>query len=72
LHRASIATKGRSLVIFEKVFTESELNTQTVHQYFLDKLEGLLPKTCEPILLSDAIYRLPWFKAVEDKGWSPC
>jgi hypothetical protein len=69
LHRASIAIKGRSLVIYEKVFTESELNTQTAHQYFLDKLEGLLPKTCKPIILSDAIYRSPWFKAVEDKGW---
>lgn len=69
LHRASIAIKGRSLVIYEKVFTEKELNTQAAHQYFLDKLEDLLPKTCKPIILSDAIYRSPWFKAVEKKGW---
>ena len=69
LHRASIAIKGRSLVIYEKVFTESKLNTQTAHQYFLDKLESLLPKSCTPIILSDAIYRSPWFKSVEDKGW---
>ena len=45
------------------------IDTQTAHQYFLDKLEGLLPKTCKPIILSDAIYRSPWFKAVEEKGW---
>jgi hypothetical protein len=67
--RASIPMKGRSLTLYEKIYPESELNTNKAHQEFLDALENILPEGCEPIIVSDAIYRSPWFKIVEEKGW---
>ena len=67
--RASIPMKGRSLTLYEKIYPESELNTNKAHQEFLDTLESILPEACEPIIVSDAIYRSPWFKIVEEKNW---
>ena len=67
--RASIPMKGRSLTLYEKIHPESELNTNKAHQDFLDTLERILPQDCKPIVVSDAIYRSPWFKMVEEKKW---
>lgn len=67
--RASIPMGGRALTLYEKTHLESELNTGKAHQQFLDDLEQCLPKGCHPIIVSDAIFRVPWFKAVEKKGW---
>lgn len=67
--RASIPMKGRSLTLYEKIYPESELNTNKAHQEFLDALENILPKECKPIIVSDAIYRSPWFKLVDEKKW---
>ena len=67
--RASIPMKGRSLTLYEKIYPESELNTNKAHQEFLDTLESILPEECKPIIVSDAIYRSPWFKIVEEKSW---
>lgn len=69
LLRASIPMHGRSLTLYEKVFDESELNTQTAHQNFINELDSILPDGCEPIIVSDAIYRSPWFKLIEEKDW---
>ena len=67
--RASIPMGGRALTLYEKVHSESELNTAKAHQLFLDALAQCLPDACQPIIISDAIFRIPWFKAVEKKGW---
>ena len=67
--RASIPMGGRALTLYEKAYPESELNTEAHHQHLLDHLEKCLPAGCQPIILSDAIFRAPWFKAIENKGW---
>ena len=67
--RASIPMGGRALPVYEKVYNESELNTNKAHQTFLDELERCLPENCQPIIISDAIFRVPWFKSVGKKGW---
>ena len=69
LLRASIPMGGRSLTLYEKTFPESELNTHKAHKDFLDELEMILPDGCQPIIITDAIYRSPWFCAVEAKNW---
>lgn len=33
------------------------------------KLKSLLPPSCKPIIVSDAGFRVPWFKWVEALGW---
>jgi hypothetical protein len=67
--RASIPMGGRALTLYEKVYPESELNSEAAHQHLLDHLEKCLPTDCQPIIVSDAIFRTPWFKAIENKGW---
>jgi hypothetical protein len=69
LLRASIPMTGRTLTLVEKVYPESQLNSEHAHQALLDELEQCLPTDCQPIILSDAIFRTPWFKAIEAKGW---
>lgn len=67
--RASIPMGGRALTLYEKVYPESKLNTEAAHQALLDALEKCLPVDCQPIILSDAIFKTPWFEAVEQKNW---
>lgn len=69
LLRVSIPMGGRALTIYEKTYEESELNTAKAHQALLDSIEYCLPEGCRPIILADAIFKTPWFKAIEDKGW---
>lgn len=67
--RASIPMGGRALTLYEKVYKESELNTKKAHDEFLDALESCLPFDTQPIILSDAIFKTPWFESIERKGW---
>jgi len=69
LHRISIPMGGRTLTIYEECFEETKLNNTQVHNSFLDDLEGILPEGCQPIILSDALYKTPWFEAIDKKGW---
>jgi len=69
LLRVSIPMGGRSLTIYEECFKEKQLNSTQVHDTFLDELDKILPEGCKPIILSDAIFKTPWFKTIEEKGW---
>jgi DDE family transposase len=69
LHRISIPMGGRTLTVYEECFEEKKLNNTQVHNVFLDELEALLPEGCEPIILSDAIYKTQWFEKIESKNW---
>lgn len=69
LLRIAIPMGGRSLTIYESCFKEHELNKTSVHNAFLDRLEHLLPEGCQPIILTDAIFKTPWFKTIESTGW---
>jgi len=55
--RACIPMGGRALTLYEKVYPESELNTIAAHQALLDNIERCLPADCQPIILSDAIFK---------------
>ena len=67
--RASIPIDGRSLVLFETTFSENQLNSPSAHQQVLDGLEQVLPEGATPIIVADAMFRSPWFRQVEQKGW---
>ncbi|SNX50891.1 hypothetical protein VTH8203_04565 [Vibrio thalassae] len=47
--RASIPMGGRALTLYEKVYPESELNSEKAHNYLLDNLAHCLPVDCQPI-----------------------
>lgn len=69
LLRVSVPMGGRALTIYEKTYDESELNTPAAHQALLDNIKYCLPEGCRPIILADAIFKTPWFKAIENMGW---
>lgn len=67
--RAAIPMGGRALTIYEKTYPESEVGNANAHKELLCALNEILPSDCEPILVTDAGFRAPWFRAVESMGW---
>jgi hypothetical protein len=67
--RASVAMCGRSLTLYEEVHTMQAATTPQVHQAFLARLKTMLPSGCQPIVITDAGFRSPWFRAVEAQDW---
>ncbi|GAA3895649.1 IS4 family transposase [Halomonas piscis] len=67
LLRAAVPFAGRSLPIFEKVHHKE--GCPYCEAYLLDALARILPDKATPILVTDAGFRNPWFRAVEARGW---
>lgn len=67
--RASFAVEGRGLTLYEEVHFQGNAGTQRVHVRFLKTLQSLLPVHCNPIIVTDAGFKNPWFKAVKGLGW---
>ncbi len=69
LLRAAIPVGGRSITILEMVFPESMKGSPRAEKQLLRKLQAMLPPTIKPILVTDAGFRAPWFRAVAKLGW---
>lgn len=69
LLRAALAVNGRALPLYEAVYPLHHYNAPQTHQQFLLDLKALLPEACQPIIVTDAGFRGPWFRAVEALGW---
>src|SRR5215217_602972 len=69
LLRAAVPLGGRALPIYEEVHPLWRYNSPRTHRRFLAHLHAVLPATCRPILITDAGFRGPWFRAVERYGW---
>jgi len=69
LLRASLAMDGRSVTLYEEVHALKTKDKPRTHLKFLKKLQAMLPTSCRPIIVSDAGFRVPWFKQVESFGW---
>lgn len=69
LLRAALPVGGRTLTLYEEVHPQKDLGNPHVQRRFLDRLKALLPGAVRPIVLTDAGFRVPWFKAVEAMGW---
>lgn len=67
--RAALATPGRGITLYEEVHPKSKENNAKVHECFLKRLEHLLPKDCNPLIVTDSGFKNPWFKAVRCLGW---
>jgi hypothetical protein len=68
--RASVAVEGRSVTLYEEVHPQRRLGNPKVHREFLARVAALLPPGCEPIVMTDAGFHAPWFKAVTARGWA--
>jgi hypothetical protein len=69
LLRAAIPVGGRTLPILDMVFPGGQQGSPKAEKRFLHRLAQLLPKDTCPILVTDAGFRAPWFRAVEALGW---
>ena len=67
--RASLPVGGRALTLYDEVHPHAKLGNPTVQHRFLKTLKNLLPESCCPIIISDAGFRNPWFRAVQAMGW---
>lgn len=69
LLRASLSIKGRSIVLYEECHPKKKENNHSVHKQFLNNLKAILPPCEPPIIVTDAGFRAPWFKAIREMGW---
>jgi hypothetical protein len=69
LLRASIPVDGRALTIYEESHHQRNNGNPRVQKRFLMTLKTILPRHCHPLIVTDAGFRTPWFRAVQDMGW---
>jgi len=67
--RASVPVGGRALVIWESTYREKDYTSQKIHRAFINELKTILPKTCRPIIVTDAGFRCTWFKLIKKQEW---
>ena len=67
--KAALPVKGRAISLYERVFPFKRYNSPGAHREFLRALHAILPPGCNPIIVTDAGFRGPWFRAVEAYGW---
>lgn len=69
LLRASLPQGGRALTVYEETHPQGVVGNPRIHETFLRRLEAVLPAGCRPIVVTDAGFRSPWFRAVQALGW---
>lgn len=69
LLRAALPVGGRTLTLYEEIHPLTHFANPRVHRAFLARLKALLPEGVTPILITDAGFRVPWFKSVDRLGW---
>jgi hypothetical protein len=69
LLRASVAVEGCSMSQYEEVHELDTKEKPATHRAFLNQLKKVLPDGCQPIVVTDAGFRTPWFKLVKALGW---
>lgn len=69
LLRASVALEGRSVTLYEEIHPQSKYANYEVHRRFLARIARLLPVGNQPIVMTDAGFRSPWFELVRKRGW---
>lgn len=70
LLRAAVPVGGRTLTLLDRVYPGNEQGSPRAEQQFLQQLQTLIPEGMRPILITDAGFRTPWFRAVQAQGWS--
>ncbi len=66
---AAVPVGGRALPVYEDVHREARLGNHPVHVRFLRALRDILPRGCQPIIVTDAGFQGPFFREVRRLGW---
>ena len=67
--RAAVSIDGRAIVIYEEVYPEKMHTSPIAQRTFLSNLAAILPVHVVPIICSDAGFKIPWFKNIEEHDW---
>jgi len=67
---ASLALKGRSIILYEEVHTVATKEKLKTHRNFLSRFKEMIAEDCIPTLVTDAGFRTTWFREVESLGWN--
>ena len=66
---AAVPMGGRAVAIYEEVHREKNLGNGKVQAAFLSALADVLPRGCQPIIVTDAGFCGPFFRQVLRRGW---
>jgi len=69
LLRAALTLKGRPITLYQEVHSNKTKEKPATHKRFLHQLHTLLPDGCQPIIVTDAGFKSPWFREVQALGW---
>ena len=69
LLRAAVPVGGRTLTLLDMVVPGREQGAPGPEKRFLQQLRAIVPDGVTPILVTDAGFRTPWFRAVSALGW---
>lgn len=69
LLRAAVPVGGRTLTLQDMIVPGKEQGSAEAERRFLQQLRKLVPDGTTPILVTDAGFRTPWFRAVSAMGW---
>jgi Transposase DDE domain len=67
--KAALPIRGRAFTLYEEAHPIRRYNSPRTHRRFLRNLQRLLPDNCQPVIVTDAGFRGPWFRDVEAFGW---
>ena len=67
--QASLVCSGRSIPIYKELHLLKKISNPKVEKAFLKRLSIIIPKHISVILVTDAGFKTPWFKAVRGFGW---
>ena len=67
--RASIVHDGRSITIYNEIHPQENVGNHATHKKFLANLKKLVPYSAKVVVMTDAGFITPWFKAVTKIGW---
>jgi hypothetical protein len=70
LLRAAIPVGGRTLTLLDRVVPLAQVANPKIERAFLRTLKNLLPPDVTPVIVTDAGFRAPWFRAVSAMGWT--
>lgn len=69
LLRAAVPVNGQTMTVLEEVYEEHQKQKPQVEREFLRRLRAMMPAGVKPIIVTDAGFRRPWFRAVRKLGW---
>lgn len=68
--RATLSIRGRSFTVYQEVHPKKKENNHETHVCFLNRLKMVLPEKVNPIIVTDAGFKTPWFIQILLMGWN--